>query len=60
MLLGALFGAVQRYLRYRAQLFNIESLDDCMLLDIGLNRWALSTAVWAHVKRASADAPLRS
>ncbi len=28
MLLATLFGAVQRYLRYRAQLFSIESLDD--------------------------------
>jgi uncharacterized protein YjiS (DUF1127 family) len=49
MLLTALFGVVQRYLRYRTQLFSIESLDDRMLHDIGLNRWELSAAVWAQV-----------
>jgi uncharacterized protein YjiS (DUF1127 family) len=59
MLLATLFGAVQRYLRYRAQLFSIESLDDHMLYDIGLNRGELSAAAWAHVERATAYSPLR-
>jgi uncharacterized protein YjiS (DUF1127 family) len=53
-----MFGAVQRYLRYRTQLFSIESLDDHMLYDIGLNRGELSSAAWAQVERATALMPV--
>ena len=58
MLLAAMFGAVQRYLRYRAQLFSVQSLDDRMLHDIGLNRGELSAAAWAQVERATALMPV--
>ena len=51
MLLAALFGSVQRYLRYRALLSGIETLDDRLLYDIGLNRGELSAAAWAQVER---------
>jgi uncharacterized protein YjiS (DUF1127 family) len=60
MLLAALHGAVQRYLRYRAQLLSVESLDDRMLHDIGLNRWELSAAAWAQVERATALVPVHT
>jgi len=60
MLLAALFGSVQRYLRYRALLSSIEILDDHMLYDIGLNRSELSAAAWAQIERATAHSPLRS
>jgi uncharacterized protein YjiS (DUF1127 family) len=58
MLLATLFGAVQRYLRYRAQLLSVESLDDHMLHDIGLSRGELSAAAWAQVERATALVPV--
>jgi len=58
MLLATMFGAVHRYLRYRTQLFSIESLDDNMLYDIGLNRGELSSAAWAQVERATALMPV--
>jgi uncharacterized protein YjiS (DUF1127 family) len=58
MSLATLFGSVQRYLRYRAQLFSIESLDDHMLHDIGLNRGELSVAAWAQVERATMLTPV--
>ena len=48
MLLAALFGSVQRYLRYRSLLSGIEGLDDRLLYDIGLNRGELSAAAWAQ------------
>ena len=44
MLLVTLFGSVQRYLRYRALLSGVETLDDRLLHDIGLNRGELSAA----------------
>jgi uncharacterized protein YjiS (DUF1127 family) len=53
-MLAALFGAAQRYLRYRAQLFSVESLDDRMLCDIGLYRGELSAAARAQVERETA------
>jgi uncharacterized protein YjiS (DUF1127 family) len=53
MLLATLFGAVQRYLRYRTQLLSIARLDDRLLYDIGLNRGELSAVAWAQVERAS-------
>jgi uncharacterized protein YjiS (DUF1127 family) len=53
MLLATLFGSVRRYLRYRAQLSSVESLDDHMLYDIGLNRGELSATAWAQVERAT-------
>jgi uncharacterized protein YjiS (DUF1127 family) len=60
MLLATLFGSVQRYVRYRAQLSSVESLDDHMLYDIGLNRGELSAAAWAQIERATAHSPLGS
>ena len=60
MLLATLFGAVQRYLRYRAQLFSIENLDDRMLQDIGLYRGELATVAWRQVNRATARSMFRS
>jgi uncharacterized protein YjiS (DUF1127 family) len=60
MLLAALHGAVQRYFRYRAQLLSVESLDDRMLHDIGLNRWELSAAAWAQVERTTALVPVHT
>src|SRR5258708_13839371 len=60
MLLAALFGSVQRYLRYRALLSSIETLDDRMLYDIGLNRSELSAAAWAPIEPATAYSPLPS
>ena len=59
MLFAALFGTVRRYLRYRAQLFTIERLDDRMLYDIGLDRGELSATAWAQVERATALASAR-
>jgi uncharacterized protein YjiS (DUF1127 family) len=54
MLPATLLGAVQRYLRYRAQLFSIKGLDDHILHDIGVNRGELSAAAWAQVEHAAA------
>lgn len=54
MLLVTLFGSVQRYLRYRALLSGVETLDDRLLHDIGLIRCELSAAAWAQVERATA------
>jgi uncharacterized protein YjiS (DUF1127 family) len=54
MIVAALFGAIQRYLRYRSVLLSIESLDDHLLSDIGLNRGELSAVAWNQVERASA------
>ncbi|MGA7804741.1 DUF1127 domain-containing protein [Bradyrhizobium sp.] len=53
MLLATLFGTVQRYLRYRAQLLSIEALDDHMLNDIGLRRSDLSEAAWHQVEHVT-------
>jgi uncharacterized protein YjiS (DUF1127 family) len=55
MLLATLFGAVHRYLRYRAQLLSMETLDDRMLNDIGLSRSDLSAAVWHQVEHATVN-----
>ena len=60
MLLATLFGAVQRYLRYRTQLLSIARLDDRMLYVIGLNRGELSAAAWAQVERATTPSPIHS
>jgi uncharacterized protein YjiS (DUF1127 family) len=60
MLLAALFGSVQRYLRYRSLLSGIEGLDDRLLYDIGLNRGELSAAAWAQAERGTAHSPLGS
>jgi uncharacterized protein YjiS (DUF1127 family) len=60
MFIATLFGAVRRYLRYRAQLLSIERLDDHMLYDIGVNRGELSAAAWAQIEGATAPEPLRS
>jgi uncharacterized protein YjiS (DUF1127 family) len=54
MLLATLFGSVQRYFRYRAQLFSIAGLDDHILYDIGINRGELSAAAWAQIEHATA------
>jgi len=54
MLISALFGAIQRYLRYRSLLLTIENLDDRILSDIGLNRGELSAAAWDQVEHATA------
>jgi uncharacterized protein YjiS (DUF1127 family) len=54
MLIAGLFGAIQRYLRYRSVLLNIENLDDRILNDIGLSRGELSAAAWDRVERAMA------
>ncbi len=54
MLISALFGAIQRYLRYRSLLLTIENLDDHLLSDIGLNRGELSAAAWDQVEHATA------
>ena len=54
MLIAALFGAIQRYLRYRSLLLNFENLDDRLLSDIGLNRGELSAAAWDRVEHATA------
>ena len=60
MLFATLFGAVQRYLRYRAQLLSIENLDDRMLYDIGLHRGELTAAAWAQVERMTAFVPVHT
>jgi uncharacterized protein YjiS (DUF1127 family) len=54
VLIAALFGAIQRYLRYRSLLLSIENLDDRILSDIGLNRGELSAVAWNQVERATA------
>jgi len=54
MLIAALFGAIQRYLRYRSLLVIIENLDDRLLSDIGLSRGELSAAAWDQVEHATA------
>jgi uncharacterized protein YjiS (DUF1127 family) len=54
MLIAGLFGAIQRYLRYRSLLLSIENLDDHILNDIGLSRGELSAAAWDKVERAIA------
>jgi uncharacterized protein YjiS (DUF1127 family) len=54
MLIAGLFGAIQRYLRYRSQLLSIENLDDHILNDIGLSRSELTAAAWDKVERAIA------
>ena len=60
MLFATLFGTVQRYLRYRAQLVSIENLDDRMLYDIGLHRGELSAAAWAQVERTTMFTPVHA
>ena len=54
MLIAGLFGAIQRYLRYRSLLLSIENLDEHILNDIGLSRGELSAAAWDKVERAIA------
>ena len=54
MLIAALFGAIQRYLRYRSLLLSFENLDDRLLSDIGLSRGDLSAAAWDRVEHATA------
>jgi uncharacterized protein YjiS (DUF1127 family) len=54
MLIATLFGAIQRYLRYRSILLSIENLDDHILSDIGLSRGELSALAWNQVERATA------
>jgi uncharacterized protein YjiS (DUF1127 family) len=54
MLLATLFRPVQRYFRYRAQLFSIAGLDDHILYDIGINRGELSAAAWAQIEHTTA------
>ena len=54
MPIAGLFGAIQRYLRYRSLLLSIENLDEHILNDIGLSRGELSAAAWDKVERAIA------
>jgi uncharacterized protein YjiS (DUF1127 family) len=54
MLIAALFGAIQRHLRYRSLLLNFENLDDRLLSDIGLSRSELSAAAWDRIEHATA------
>ena len=54
MSIATLFGAIQRYLRYRSILLSIEELDDHILSDIGLSRGELSAVAWDQVERATA------
>jgi uncharacterized protein YjiS (DUF1127 family) len=54
MFIAAVYGAIQRYFRYRSLLQSIESLDDHILSDIGINRGELSAVAWNQVERAAA------
>jgi uncharacterized protein YjiS (DUF1127 family) len=54
MLIAALFGVIQRYLRYRSLLLTIENLDDRILSDIGLSRGELSAAAWGQIAHTTA------
>jgi uncharacterized protein YjiS (DUF1127 family) len=46
MFIASLVGALAQYLRYRSQLTSINSLDDRILRDIGLDRSQLRSTAW--------------
>jgi uncharacterized protein YjiS (DUF1127 family) len=54
MLVAHLFDAISRYLRFRAELASIDTLDDRTLRDIGLNRSELRAAAWDKVAHLAA------
>ena len=46
MLMGILFGALKRYVRYHELAICISQLDDRMLFDIGCSRGDLYAEAW--------------
>jgi uncharacterized protein YjiS (DUF1127 family) len=54
MMIAAMFGTVERYLRYQTQLVYIEVLDERLLRDIGCTRGELCSEAWDHLAAAAA------